>query len=92
MTGQHRGEPKRPDRCAWPGCRKRARPPYIMCRGFMRAGHWYRLPARIRSRILDTYPPRRSAPSPEYLEARLEALTFARQAEAADRGSGERDG
>jgi hypothetical protein len=49
--------------------------------------HWYRLPARIRSRILDTYWPGQTAAtaSPEYLDALREALEFARTAAEADR-------
>lgn len=86
MTGFHRGEPKRPNPCPWPGCRKHTRPAYLMCRA-----HWYRLPAGLRSRIWDTYRPGQTlaTASPEYLEALSQALDFARQAEAADRG-GER--
>jgi hypothetical protein len=81
MTGRHRGEPKRPGQCRWPGCGKRARG--LMCRP-----HWFLLPARIRSRILDTYRPGQTlaTASPEYLEAVSAALSFARQADTADRG------
>ena len=88
MSGRRRGEPKRPNPCPWPGCRKRTRPAYLMCRE-----HWYRLPARIRSRIWDTYRPGQTAltASPEYLEALREALEFARQAAEADRADRERD-
>jgi hypothetical protein len=83
MTGLHRGQPKRPDPCPWPGCGKRTRPGYLMCRA-----HWYRLPARIRSRIWDTYRPGQTlaTASPEYLQALRDALEFARQAEAAGHG------
>jgi hypothetical protein len=81
MSGRHRGEPKRAARCPWPGCGKRVRPAYLMCRT-----HWYRLPARIRSRIWDTYQPGQTAAtaSPEYLEALGEALNFARETETPD--------
>jgi hypothetical protein len=80
MTGRHRGEPKRPDPCAWPGCGKRTRPAYLMCRA-----HWHQLPGVLRSRIWDTYRPGQTAATaaPEYLEALREALEFARQANAA---------
>ncbi len=88
MTGRHRGEPRRPNPCPWPACRKHTRPAYLMCRE-----HWYRLPARIRSRIWDTYQPGQTAltASPEYRDALREALEFARQAAQADRVGQERD-
>jgi len=78
-AGRHRGEPKRPDPCAWPGCGKRTRPAYLMCRA-----HWFRLPAGLRARIWDTYRPGQTAltASPEYLEALREALAYARQVNA----------
>ena len=31
MSGRHRGEPKRPNPCPWPGCRKNVRAAYLMC-------------------------------------------------------------
>jgi len=83
MTGRHRGEPKRPHPCPWPRCRKHTRAAYLMCRT-----HWYRLPATLRARILDTYRPGQTTltASPEYLDALREALAYARQAEAAEHG------
>ena len=79
MTGRHRGEPKRPNPCPWPGCRKPVRPAYLMCRT-----HWYQLPARLRSRIWDTYRPGQTAltASPEYLAALRDALDYARRTAA----------
>jgi len=79
MTGRHRGEPARPDPCAWPGCDKRTRPAYLMCRA-----HWFQLPAVLRSRIWDTYRSGQTAAtaSPEYLEALREALELAGQVNA----------
>jgi hypothetical protein len=78
MTGLHRGEPKRPNPCAWPGCGKHTRPAYLMCRA-----HWYRLPADLRARIWDTYRPGQTAAtaSPEYLAALRDVLDYARRAE-----------
>ena len=54
-----------------------------MCRG-----HWFRLPAGIRSRILATYRPGQTiaTASPEYLEALRDALAYAYATGAADRG------
>jgi hypothetical protein len=54
-----------------------------MCRA-----HWFRLPAGLRARILDTYLPGQTAATapPEYLEALTEALNFARNAAALERG------
>ena len=87
MTGRHRGGPSRPTPCPWPACQKRKRPEYLMCRG-----HWFRLPAALRSRILGTYRPGQTAltASPEYLDALREALEFARQAAETDRADRER--
>jgi hypothetical protein len=83
VSGRHRGEPKRPNPCPWPGCRKRKRSSYLMCRG-----HWFRLPAELRARILATYRPGQTAAtaSPEYLEALAEVFRFAIKAAAAERG------
>jgi len=83
MTGLHRGEPKRPRPCPWPGCRAHTRAAYLMCRA-----HWFRLPAELRSRIWDTYRPGQTAlsASPEYRAALREALEFARQAEHGENG------
>lgn len=83
MSGQHRGEPKRPYPCPWPGCRKRTRPGYLMCRS-----DWYRLPAALRSRIWDTYRPGQTlaTASAEYLEALRDVLAYAYSADAAECG------
>ncbi|MGP0027914.1 MAG: hypothetical protein ACLPKE_31840 [Streptosporangiaceae bacterium] len=79
MSGRHRGEPKRPDPCAWPGCGKRTRPAYLMCRA-----HWYRLPADLRSRIWDTYRSGQTAATctPEYRDALAAVLAYARRVNA----------
>jgi len=85
MSEQHRGEPKRPNRCAWPGCGKRTRPAYLMCQA-----HWYRLPADLRSRIWDTYRLGQTAltASPEYLAALRDVLGYARRVVSADDAGG----
>ena len=77
MTGRHRGEPKRPHPCIWPGCSKHTRPAYLMC-----GSHWFLLPADQRSRIWDTYRPGQTAQtaSPEYLAALRDVLDYAQQA------------
>ena len=76
--GRHRGEPKRPAPCPWPGCSKRARPGYPFCRA-----HWRQLPAGIRIRVLAAYRPGQAPEmaSPEYRQALSAALAYARLAE-----------
>jgi hypothetical protein len=77
MSGRHRGEPKRPNPCPWPGCGKHTRPAYLLCRS-----HWFLLPAELRSRIWDTYRPGQTAAtaSPEYLAALRDVLDYAQHA------------
>jgi hypothetical protein len=81
MSGRHRGEPRRPHRCIWPGCGKRTRPAYLMC-----GAHWSRVPAGLRSRIWDAYRPGQTAAtaSGEYLEALRDVLDYARHATEED--------
>jgi hypothetical protein len=63
--------------CPWPRCRRDIRPDHLMCRS-----HWYLLPAALRRRVLAAYVPGQTAltASPEYLEARADALAFAEEA------------
>lgn len=73
-----RAEAAKPDasghHCHWPGCDRRVPPAFWGCRP-----HWYRLPARLRSKIWRTYRPGQEiskTPSAEYLEAAREVQAW----------------
>jgi hypothetical protein len=70
MTGQ---------RCPWPGCQVTAKPGRLMC-----YGHWTRLPKRLRAPIWEHYKPGQNlaTASPEYVDALLEVLEYARRVTA----------
>lgn len=74
-------ERRLPHYCHAENCGKRVPPKMFMC-----SHHWFRLPKEKRDRIWATYVPgqeRRMDPSPEYIEAAMDAVACIAELESA---------
>lgn len=66
--------------CHWPDCKTEIEPKLLMCRG-----HWFRLPADLRTLVWANYRPGQEitkTPSREYMAVMDQVLAWARQWEA----------